>query len=311
MVMGWDDAAIMAAMAAASAASSYYGTSATNSANRAMNTGQMIYQTGMDNWAFARNVDMMREANQFTRHQTAQAQDFAREMSNTAYQRSRRDMLAAGLNPILAATQGGASTPMVPGGSGASGSAPVHGAPAQHRMENAIGPAVSSAMRGAQVIQGIQQTAATIDQTKAATALAAAQQEQARTQAALNSASAITEVERAGLVSAQRASELVLPSLRAAQTGAASAQGVLAREQATGQGQENVRFRDYGPRTAPADLAANVEHAGRRNAPLIRQGVDAARQGGYNVFPRRDIDGHEVVGRHNQWLRDFIQRNLR
>lgn len=294
MVMGWDDAAIMAAMAAASAASSYYGTSATNSANRAMNTGQMIYQTGMDNWAFARNVDMMREANQFTRHQTYQAQDFAREMSNTAYQRSRRDMLAAGLNPILAATQGGASTPTVAGGSGASGSAPVHGAPAQHRMENALGPAVSSAMRGAQVIQGIQQTAATIDQTKAATALAGAQQEQARTQAALNSASAITEVERAGLVSAQRASELVLPSLRAAQTGAASAQASLAgaqtgterertletihrahRTQAEAQSahQEAERFRNWGPRSSVTDAGASAEAISERVRRTMERGL--------------------------------------
>lgn len=36
---------------------------------------------------------------------------FQAEMSNTAYQRSMKDMEAAGLNPILAYKQGGASTP--------------------------------------------------------------------------------------------------------------------------------------------------------------------------------------------------------
>lgn len=43
---------------------------------------------------------------------TNQAQmDFAQEMSSTQYQRAVEDMRAAGINPVMAATNGGASSP--------------------------------------------------------------------------------------------------------------------------------------------------------------------------------------------------------
>ncbi|WGL31144.1 DNA pilot protein [Dipodfec virus UOA04_Rod_751] len=56
--------------------------------------------------------------------QSAEAQknrDYQTEMSNTSYQRAVKDMQAAGINPLLAVSQGGASTPS--GGSAPSGSA--------------------------------------------------------------------------------------------------------------------------------------------------------------------------------------------
>lgn len=79
---------------------------------------QMAFNSGQAALTNQYNSDMWQKQAEFAAAEAQKNRDWQERMSNTAYQRAVKDMVAAGINPILAASQGGASTP-----GGATGSA--------------------------------------------------------------------------------------------------------------------------------------------------------------------------------------------
>lgn len=198
--------------------------------------------------------------------------EYATQMSNTAYQRAMFDMRTAGLNPVLAYQQGGAtSTPVnasAPSATTASSSNYNHQMPTVH---NVLGPATSSAVQAAQVVQNIRQGTATIEQTNALTGQAHAQTQQSQSQARLNdtqtalsAAQTMTEAERTRFVEAE--TRLTRERERTQQETTAQA------------GNETQRQRDWGVAPNSTAAAAAAAEAAARRAGVTPGGVsDAAR----------------------------------
>lgn len=83
---------------------------------------QMNFQSDQVKQLMNYNTASAREAMQFSADQAEINRNFQERLSNTAHQREVRDLLAAGLNPILSAHNNGATTPSGAAASGVTAS---------------------------------------------------------------------------------------------------------------------------------------------------------------------------------------------
>jgi hypothetical protein len=143
----------------------YKGQKQANQMNYQIAQQQMAHQKESQAAQFGFEDQQAARAMDFSNKQATRQMRFQERMSNSAYQRAMQDMKKSGLNPLLAYTQGGASSPGGAAGSPSKGSgSTTPGASAV--MKNQMEMMAHSVMNMGQKLADIKKTEAEADFTR-------------------------------------------------------------------------------------------------------------------------------------------------
>lgn len=213
--------------------------------------------------ANAANASMAREAWNNNLYAMMENQRFQERMSSTAYQRAMNDMRYAGLNPILAYSQGGATTP---GGMGASMTA----ATMENTMDS-LGRGVSSAAQAAKDAEISQQVKAQTGLTKAQETLAAAGVEKVKQETLTSAADANRKNAETAILAGSVDNPAAQRALWSAQAASAASQARLNERTL----QDNIKYGDSPVGRFGASVERFTTRLGSAVVEKVKRAMDA------------------------------------